>query len=408
MTTGNQLPFEGLKVADFSWVWVGPTSTKYLADHGATVVRVETKLRPDIVRAIGPYKDKEVGPNRTHAFNDTNTSKLGVTLDLKTAEGLDIAKRIIKWADVYVESFTSGTMNELGIGYETAKELNPSIIMVSTCLMGQTGPASAFAGYGFHAGSVAGFYEITGWPDLPPAGPFTAYTDAIAPRMLASTIMAAVDHRRRTGQGQFIDAAQIEMALHSLAPQIMDYNINGRVVTRNGNRSDNAAPHGAYRCSGEDQWCAIAVESEDQWRSFKKVLGDHDWVHDSRFDTVEGRLEHQDELDEFIGPWTSGYTAHQVMRMLQREGVPAGVVQSAEQIYHDHHLRSRNFIVEMDHSPFFGRMEHPGITVNLSRTPGRLVRGVPDLGEHNSYVYTDLLGNSADDVARMIRDKVID
>ena len=220
MTTDNQLPFEGLKVADFSWVWVGPTSTKYLADHGATVVRVESKVRPDIVRAIGPYKDREPGPNRTHAFNDTNTSKLGVTLDLKTSEGLDIAKRIIKWADVYVESFTSGTVSRFGIGYETARELNPSIIMVSTCLMGQTGPASPFAGYGFHAGSVAGFYEITGWPDLPPDGPFTAYTDAIAPRMLASTIMAALDHRRRTGQGQATHAAGVGAVGCDLAPVV--------------------------------------------------------------------------------------------------------------------------------------------------------------------------------------------
>lgn len=182
----------------------------------------------------------------------------------------------------------------------------PPIIIVSTCLMGQTGPASDFAGYGFHAGSVAGFYEITGWLDLPPDGPFTALTDVIAPRMLASTIVAAVDHRRRTGQGQFIDAAQIEMALQSLAPQIMDYNINGRVVTRNGNRSDNAAPHGAYPCSGEDQWCAIAVETEDQWRGFKTVLGDPDWVQDSRFDTVEGRLEHQDKLDQHVSSWSAG------------------------------------------------------------------------------------------------------
>ena len=207
MTTPGPLPFEGVKIADFSWVWVGPTSTKYLADHGATVVRVESTTRPDIVRAIGPYKDDENGPNRTHAFNDYNTSKLGVTLNLKTPEGLEIAKRLISWADVYVESFTAGTMADIGIGYETARELNPSIIMVSTCLMGQTGPASAFAGYGFHAGAVAGFYEITGWTDLPPDGPWVAYTDAVAPRILSSTISsprppaayrAGPIHRRRT------------------------------------------------------------------------------------------------------------------------------------------------------------------------------------------------------------------
>ena len=148
--------------------------------------------------------------------------------------------------------------------------------------------------------------------------------------------------------------------------------------------------------------------NDDQWNGLRRALEDPSWAEDPKFATLESRLKHRDELDEFIGQWTSGYTAHQVMRTLQREGVPAGVVQSAEQIYHDHHLRSRNFIPEIEHSAHFGRMEHPGITVNLSSTPGRIVRGVPDLGEHNSYVYSDLLGNSPEDVARMIRDKVID
>ena len=166
MASSDKLPFEGVKIADFSWVWVGPTSVKYLADHGATVVRVETLSRPDILHTIGPYKNGEVSTNGGHAFNDFNTSKLGLTLNLKTAEATDIAKRLISWADIYVESFTPGTMAGFGIDYETARQLNPSIIMVSTCLMGQSGPASAFAGYGFHAGAVAGFYDITGWPDL--------------------------------------------------------------------------------------------------------------------------------------------------------------------------------------------------------------------------------------------------
>ena len=193
------LPFEGLKIADFTWVWVGPTTTKYLADHGATVVRVESLSRPDMARIIGPFKDREPGPNRTHSFNDFNTSKLGITLNLKTPEGVDIAKRLIAWADVYIESFTPGTVAGLGLSYDVVRALNPSVIMVSTCLMGQTGPAAAFSGYGFHAGAVAGFYEVTGWPDLPPDGPWTAYTDAVAPRILAATLMAALDHRRRTG-----------------------------------------------------------------------------------------------------------------------------------------------------------------------------------------------------------------
>ena len=203
----EQLPFEGLKVADFSWVAVGPITSKYLGDHGATVVRVETEGRPDILRVAGPFKDGVPGPNRSHFYGDFNASKVGLSLDLKNPAGLDIACRLIEWADVYFESFTPGTMDALGMGYEKARSLNPSILMVSTCLMGQTGPARSFAGYGFHAGAIAGYYDITGWPDLPPDGPWTAYTDVVSPRFISVLVMAALDHRRRTGQGQHIDAA---------------------------------------------------------------------------------------------------------------------------------------------------------------------------------------------------------
>ena len=238
----EQLPFDGIKVADFSWIMVGPTTAKYLADHGATVVRVETVSPPDRLRAAGPFKDGVPGTNRSQFFGDFNTSKLSLSLNLKNPTGVAVARRLIAWADVYTESFTPGTMDDLGIGYETARSLNPSIIMASTCLMGQSGPAAAFAGYGYHAGAVAGFYEILGWPDRAPNAPWVAYTDTIAPRFLAATIMAALDHRRRTGQGQHIDAAQLETALHFLAPQIIDFNVSGRVVSRAGNRSETMAP----------------------------------------------------------------------------------------------------------------------------------------------------------------------
>lgn len=401
MTTPGPLPFEGVKIADFSWVWVGPTSTKYLADHGATVVRVESTTRPDIVRAIGPYKDDENGPNRTHAFNDYNTSKLGVTLNLKTPEGLEIAKRLISWADVYVESFTAGTMADIGIGYETARELNPSIIMVSTCLMGQTGPASAFAGYGFHAGAVAGFYEITGWPDLPPDGPWVAYTDAVAPRILSSTIIAALDHRRRTGQGQFIDAGQMEMTLQFLAPQLIDFDVSGRTVTRNGNRSDMAAPHGAYPCAGDDQWCAIAVESEEQWQSIKKVLGDPEWAQDTRFDTLEGRLQHQDELDQNLSVWTADLPPKEVMRRLQLEGVPSGMVQRSSDLMQDPQLTHRRLFRELDH-PETGVMPYTGHLFNIRGYDSGPRFAAPVLGQHNEQVLKEVLGMSDDEIVEAV------
>ena len=397
----DRLPFSGVKVADFSWVWVGPTTTKYLADHGATVIRVETLSRPDIIRLIGPFKDNVPGPNRSHGFNDFNTSKLGLTLNLRTSEGVEIAKRLLAWADVYIESFTPGTITRLGLGYEVAQAINPGIIMVDTSLMGQTGPAAAFAGYGFHAGAVAGFYDIVGWPDLPPDGPWVAYTDAVCPRILASIVMAALDHRRRTGQGQVIDAGQMEMALHFLAPQIADFNASGRLVTRNGNRSDTAAPNGAYPCAGEDQWCTIAVESEDQWAALRRTMGDPPWAGDARFQKLEGRLAHQDEIDGHLAQWTRGKPPGEAMELLQLEGVPAGVVQRSSDLMRDPQLVHRRLFRELEH-PELGRAPYTGHMFSIRGYDSGPRFASPSLGEHNEWVLKEILGLTDDEVTEAV------
>jgi benzylsuccinate CoA-transferase BbsF subunit len=400
-TMPANLPFDGIKVADFSWVWVGPTTTKYLADHGATVVRVETERPPDRVRAAGPFKDNDPGTNRSHGFGDFNTSKYGLSLDLKSPQGAGVAHRLIAWADVVIESFTPGTVDDLGIGYETAQRLNPSVIMVGTCLMGQTGPAASLAGYGFHAGAIAGFYEVTGWLDLPPDGPFTAYTDAVAPRLLAATIMAAIDHRRRTGEGQYIDASQLEMSLQFLAPQIIDYNASGREVSRIGNRSDTAAPHGAYRCSVDDQWCAIAVETDEDWARLRSAVGDPAWASDSRFRTTEGRLRHHDELDEHISQWTADKSPREVMRILQSAGVPAGVVQRSSDLMRDPQLAHRNFFRYLEH-PEVGKVPYTGHQFRISGYDNGPRFAPPLLGEHNDPVLRDLLGMTDDEIADVV------
>ena len=402
----DSTPFDGIKVADLSWIWVGPTTTRYLADHGATVVKVETEAPLDRVRTMGPFKDNVPGGNRSHAFGDFNTSKLSLSLDLKNPAGLAVARRLIAWADVYVESFTPGTVEDLGIGYEAARGINPSIIMASTCLMGQTGPAAPFAGYGFHAGAIAGFYEVTGWADLPPDGPWIAYTDAVAPRFLAATIIAALDHRRRTGQGQHIDASQLEMALHFLAPQVADYNVSGRMPSRDGSRSGTAAPHGAYPCAsegagegtGEDQWCAIAVESDEHWVALRGALGDPDWANDVKYDTVEGRLRHQDEIDRHLGEWTIGNTAHEVMRLLQSAGVPAGVVQRSSDLLRDPQLSHRGFFRYLDH-PEMGSVPYTGHQFRIRGYDGGPRFPAPVLGQHSEYVMRELLGMTDEEIS---------
>jgi len=397
----EQLPFDGIKVADFSWIMVGPTTVKYLADHGAIVVRVETVSPPDRLRAAGPYKDGVPGTNRSQFFGDFNTSKLSLSLNLKNPAAVAVARRLIAWADVYIESFTPGTVGDLGIGYETARSLNPSIIMASTCLMGQSGPAAAFAGYGYHAGAVAGFYEILGWPDRAPNAPWVAYTDTIAPRFLAATIMAALDHRRRTGQGQYIDAAQLETALHFLAPQIIDFNVSGRVVSRAGNRSETMAPHGAYPCSGNDQWCAIAVESNEQWDALRRAMGDPAWAGDDRFRTAEGRLRHQEEIDGRLGEWTSGKSAQEVMHLLQSAGVPAGVVQRSSDLLRDPQLAHWRFFRYIDH-PEMGNIPYSGHQFRIRGYDSGPRFPAPLLGQHNELVLREILGMTDEEITEVL------
>ncbi len=290
----RRLPLEGVKVADFSWIGVGPITAKALADHGATVVHIESDAPADRLRLVGPFMDDVPGINRCQFFGSFNTSKLSLQLNLKHPEGIELAKQLLEWCDVALDSFTAGTMADLGLGYDVARQLNPGIIMATTCLLGQTGPAARLAGYGYHAAAVSGFYEITGWDDRPPAGPFNAYTDTIAPRFLTTALLAALDHRRRTGEGQFIDQAQMESALHFLAPELIDVQVTGVSARRNGNHDPHRAPHDAYPCAGVDEWCAIAVETDEQWRSLRAAIGEPAWAMDPALETLAGRQAAQD------------------------------------------------------------------------------------------------------------------
>jgi crotonobetainyl-CoA:carnitine CoA-transferase CaiB-like acyl-CoA transferase len=394
------LPFAGVKIADFSWIGVGPITAKYFADHGATVVRVETVHPADRLRLVGPFKDNVAGPNRCQFFASFNTSKLSLALNLKMPEGLEVAKRLVAWADICLDSFTAGTIADLGLGYDVVREINPSIIMASTCLLGQTGPAASLAGYGYHAAAICGFYEITGWNDRPPAGPFNAYTDTIAPRFLAATLMAALDHRRRTGQGQYVDQAQMESSLYFLAPELLDYQVSGRMPRRAGNDSPEAAPHDAYPCAGSDEWCAIAVETDAQWRALRSVLGNPEWASSRELDTAAGRRARRDSIDRELAEFTRRYEPRALMELLQAAGVPAGMVQRSSDHLEDPQLRHRRFFRPMIHSemgevPYEGHQFRVLGYDNGPRTPA------PCLGEHSIMVLQEILGYGDEDLARI-------
>lgn len=395
------LPLAGLKVVDFSWVGVGPISAKVLADHGADVLRVESQARPDDLRTAGPHLDGKPGWNRSHFYGEFNTSKRSLGLDLKNEQAGEVRRRLLAWADVVLESFTPGTAARLGIGYEQARAANPGVVMASTCLMGQSGPVARMAGYGYHAAAVAGFYELTGYPDRPPVGPWNAYTDTVAPRFLAATLLAAIDHQRRTGEGRYIDLGQMEAALQFLAPEMMSRQATGETYPRRENRSRDAAPQGAYPCAGEDEWCAIAVESDEQWRSLREALGDPAWARADDLARVEGRLEAHDRLDAEISRWTRERSAQAVMDALWAAGVPAGRVQRSRDLLADPQLRHRGFHHEHEHGEM-GRVPYSGHAFRISGYQHGPRFAAPLLGEHSFEVLTETLSFSDEEAAELI------
>ncbi|MSQ25915.1 MAG: CoA transferase [Dehalococcoidia bacterium] len=405
--SGGQRAFAGVKVADFSWVGVGPITMRYLADHGATVVRVESISRADFLRTSPPYKDGTPGVNRSAFWAAFNAGKLGLTLDLKKPKAMDVARKLIAWADVMAESFTAGAMERLGLGYEEARRINPGIIYISSTNQGQTGPYARQPGFGTQLVSLSGYTHLLGWPDREPAGAYGAYTDFISPRFGAAMVAAALAGRRRTGEGMCIDLSQLEAGLQFLAPQVLDYATSGRIATRAGNAHASAAPHNAYPCRGDDRWCAIAVANDAQWTALRLAMGDPDWSQEKRFATVLGRRRHAAALDENMGAWTQAFDAHELMRLLQATGVPAGVVQNATDLFADPQLAAQGHFVALEH-PEIGRHHYERFAFRLSESASGPDAPAPLLGQHNEQVLRDVLGCSDDEIADMIIEGVLE
>ena len=395
--------FEGVKIADFTWLGVGPIATKFMADMGATVIHIESYTRPDITRVSAPYKDWQPGINRSAFFAVYNDGKYGITLNLRMPQAQEVAKRIIhNWADVVADAHLPGIMEKFGLEYETLRKEKPDLIHVATSLQGKTGPYSTMPGHGMVGVSLGGFTQITGWPDREPTVPFGALTDFLTFPHMVTALIAALIHRKKTGEGQYIELSQLECSVQFLAPPIMDYMINGRILERTGNRSSYAAPHGVYRCKGEgERWCAIAVSTEEEWRNFCDVIGNPEWTKDPRFATFMGRKGNEDELDTFVEGWTVNYPPEEVMSLMQAAGVPAGAVESGEDLVADPQLNHRGTHVILKH-PEIGPHIYQAPPYRFSKTPHELTMPAPCLGQHNEYVLKEILGMSDDEVADLL------
>jgi crotonobetainyl-CoA:carnitine CoA-transferase CaiB-like acyl-CoA transferase len=384
-------PLEGVKILDFMWALAGPLATRTLADHGATVIRIESSRRLDVCRTILPFLRGEVGAENAALFHTANVGKRMLTLDPGTPEGRAMVLDLVRWADVVCESFTPKGMKGFGLDYETLRAVKPDLIMLSTCLMGQTGPLSGFAGYGNLAAAMTGFYELTGWPDRPPAGPFGAYTDYIAPRFNAAAVLAALEHRRLTGEGQHIDLAQAEAALHFLAPAILDYTVNGAVASRDGNRDREMCPHGVYPCAGEDRWVALAARDERDWRALCEALGAPALAREPRFASLEARRAHAGALDAALAALTAPLEMEEIERRLRAAGVPASGVYNSPEAARDPQLRHRDHFVTVAH-PTQGESVVEGPRFRLSRTPARVTGPAPSFGDSTQWVLETVLG----------------
>ncbi len=384
----------GIKIVEFAAFAAGPAVGKHFADHGATVVHVESRVRLDGFRAhYPPYKDNIPGVNRSGLFALCNNDKLDITLNLKKApKATELAKKIATWADVVIENFSPGTMARLGIDYEALKQVKPDLIMLSTSNLGQSGPHAHHAGFGSQLSSLAGFTHLTGYPGGSPQILYGPYIDYIAVAYGASAILAALDYRRRTGKGNYIDTAQYETGLQYLAPIL--------------NRDPQAAPHGAYPCKGDDRRCVLSVHSESEWKRLCDVMGNPPWSADKKFASHAARKKNEDELDRAIGEWTSGFTAREVMEKLQTSGIRAAIVNTMKDVYTDPQLAQRPQWVELEH-PEIGKMHYQRPPFLLNKTPPGPSKRDPLLAEHNDYFYKELLGLSEQEYRLLVDEQVI-
>jgi len=373
----------GVRILDFTWVLAGPYATRLLADFGAEVIKVQPLLSSEADDAFsrGYYKT-------------WNRNKLGITLNLNKSQGIDLARKLVNICDIIVENFAPRVMANWGLDYENLKKIKPDIIMVSLSLMGQTGPWKNYTGYGPMVHAFSGMTFLTSFPGRAPAGPGFSYADHIAGLYASLAALGALEHRCRTGEGQYIDISQVEAMAGQLGDVILKYKMNGQEPVPVGNSSQETAPHNIYPCRGENSWCAIAVFIDTEWQGFKKALGNPQWAEEKKFATLRGRTENIDELDRRISDWTKQHTAAEVMSTLQANGVAAGTVQDAADLAGDPQLKARNFFIDR---PEVGKLVDAS-PLRLSETPVKYNRPAPAPGKDNDYVYGKLLGLSEKEI----------
>lgn len=389
-----------IRICDFSGQLAGAGATRFFAAFGAQVIRIEDRLTQggwDIFRGNGPYKDERRGANLGGMFNNHNIEKLGITLNAKSERGKDLLRQIIAISDVVTENFSAGVMERWGFSYEAMRAIKPDIIYVSNCGFGHSGPYRHFKTWGPVVQAVSGLTFQSALPNMPPAGWGFSHMNHTGGYFMAIAILLALYHRNKTGEGQYVDLSCTDAALTLNGPALLDYTVNKRPLRRDGSPHSNRsayppmAPHGIYRSKGKDRWVAIAARHNADWRAVCDAIGRADLLTDDRFATLPSRMRHQDALDAIVQAWTITRAPSEAMDALQAKGVPAAAVQHPqERMDEDANTLAWDTFPEVEHGEM-GRVRVEGMPMKLAKTPARIERGAPLLGQHNDFFYDDIL-----------------
>jgi len=390
-------PLTGIRVLDFTWMLAGPYATRIFADSGAEVIKVQSK------KTAGG-----AGSNLTGYFNTWNRNKRSITLDLSHPEAREMVLKLTAKSDVVIENFSPRVMPNWGLNYEKLKEVKPNLIMLSMSAVGQGGPWKDYVAFAPTLHALSGLTHLTSFEKDAPIGLGYAYADIIAGLYAAMAVLAALEHRDRTGQGQYIDLSEYEAICTLMGPSLLDVSVNEKEILPHGNSPDyvEAAPYGCYKCSGEDRWCVIAVSCEEEWQSLCHVLGNPDWMKKNKFTTMARRKENRKELDELLTKWTIQHTAEEVINLLQEAGISSGVVQNAEDLSRDPQLMARNFFVQLEH-PVLGKTVSDRSSIGFEEEFTVGWKAAPQLGEDNRHVFLELLGFSEEELSHYVESGVI-
>ncbi len=398
----RKAPLAGIRIVSLGTGGVVPDCVKTLGEMGAEVIRIESMQNIDFMRTIG------TDINTVPGFNEINRNKRSFGVNLKTEAGCELVKELIKKSDVVTENFRAGAVEKLGLDYEGVRPIKPDIIYLSSQGFGKTGPYSGHKAYGPLMAAASGMLRLWAHPDDPyPVGSTVPIPDHFASKHGVLAILAALDYRRRTGKGQFIDMSLVEVGANLIGPYYLEYTVNGRVPEPVGNRSPYAAPYGVYRCKGDDQWCAISVSTEEEWCHFCRAVGHGEWIDDDRFADDVARLRNVDELDALVEEWTVHREASEVMNALQAAGVAAGVAARSTDALNDPQLQHLNAFVEVEH-PLAGKRIYPGIPFKITGMTFPESRRAPLFAEHTEEICRELLHMSDEEIKKLVDEGVLE